>query len=129
MLQQNQKTFEQVRDHIRRALEVDNYNYFRFGQFSSISTLWDHILRTPEAMRTTYYQCENGHKDRIMYEKTCAYSIGVNTNRCTTMSQWIASQPDLSFDQTNLQRMLWNFVALSRVSIGPTIACTRVLGA
>jgi len=96
MLQQNQKTFEQVRDHIRRALEVDDYNYFRFGQFTSISTLWDHILRTPEAMRTTYYQCENGHKDHIMYEKTCAYSIGVNTNRCTTMSQWIASQPDLT---------------------------------
>ena len=50
MVQQNQKTFEQVQDHIRQALEVDDYNYFRFGQFTSISTLWDHILRTPEAM-------------------------------------------------------------------------------
>jgi hypothetical protein len=97
MVQQNQKTFEQLRDQIRQALEVDSYADFCFGHFTAlIITLWDHILRTPEAVQIIYYQCENGHKDRIHYYKTCVYSIGVNPNGYTTMSEWIVSQPDLT---------------------------------
>jgi hypothetical protein len=61
-LLQNETTFEQVRDHIREALQADNYNCFRVGQFTSLLTLWDHILRTPQAVQMTSQQCENGHK-------------------------------------------------------------------
>ena len=96
MLLQNQKTFEQVRDHIRTALELENSNYFRFGHFTSLLTLWDHILRTPQTVRRTYRQCENGHKRQIQNTDSAAYSIGVNPNRHRTMSQCIMSQPELS---------------------------------
>jgi len=56
------KTFEQVRDDIRVAFEADDYNSFHVGQFSSLLTLWEHILRTPQAVQMAYQQCENGHK-------------------------------------------------------------------
>jgi hypothetical protein len=44
MVQQGRRSFEQVRDHIRRSLELENSDYFRFGRFTCLMTLWDHIL-------------------------------------------------------------------------------------
>jgi len=96
LLQQNQKTFEQVRDHIRRALEVDNPNYFRFGGFTSLLVLWDHILRTPQTVEITYTQCENRHRIHTHDGHSGAYSIGTNPNRFTTMSQCFMGEPELA---------------------------------
>jgi len=75
MLLHNQKTFEQIQDHIRRALELEDYNYFCFGSFTSLLTLWDHILRTPQTVHRTYCQCENGHKHQIQ-NTSAAYTPG-----------------------------------------------------
>jgi len=96
LLSQKQKTFEQVRDHIREALELEDYNYFCFGHFTALLTLWDHILRTPHTVHKTYHQCENRHKHHVQNLHSGAYSIGVNPNRHRTISQCIMSQPELS---------------------------------
>ena len=96
MVQQGQRSFEQVRDHIRRSLEIEEPDYFRFGGFTCLMTLWDHILRTPQIVRKTYYQCENEHRDRVRCEYSAACGIGVNPNHCISLSQWMFPQPELS---------------------------------
>ena len=96
MVQQGQRSFEQVRDHIRRSLQSEEPNYFRFGGFTSLMTLWDHILRVPHVVRKTYYQCENEHRDRVRCEYSAACGIGVNPNHCMSLSQWMFPQPELS---------------------------------
>jgi hypothetical protein len=98
MVQQGQRSFEQVRDHIRWSLELENSNYFRFGRFTCLMTLWDHILtrRVPHVVRKTYYQCENGHRNRVHYKYSGACGIGVNPNRYMSLSQWMSPQPESS---------------------------------
>ena len=95
-IQRGQKTFEQVRDHIRRALELEDYNNFRFGRYTSLITLWEHILQAPHAIRKSYYQCQNGHRDRVRYGNSGAYSVGVNLHGYTSLSQWMSPQPENS---------------------------------
>ena len=95
-IQQGQKTFEQVRDHIRRALELEDYNNFRFGRYTSLITLWEHILQAPHAIRKSYYQCQNGHRDHVQYGNSGAYSVGVNLHGYTSLSQWMSPQPENS---------------------------------
>ena len=95
-IQRGQKTFEQVRDHIRRALELEDYNNFRFGRYTSLITLWEHILQAPHAIRKSYYQCQNGHIDRVRYGNSGAYSVGVNLHGYTSLSQWMSPQPENS---------------------------------
>jgi len=96
MLLQNEKTFEQALDHIREALEVEDYIYFCFGCFTSLPTLWEHILKTPQAVRKTYQQCENGHRFCTHYFNTGIYSLGVNPNGFTALSQCFMREPELS---------------------------------
>ena len=74
-IQRGQKTFEQVRDHIRCALELEDYNNFHFGRYTSLITLWEHILQAPHAIRKSYYQCQNGHRDHVQYGNSGAYTL------------------------------------------------------
>jgi hypothetical protein len=96
MVQQGQRSFEQVRDHIRWLLELEEHDYFCFGSFTCLMTLWDHILRVPHVVQRTYYQCENEHRDRIRYEYSGACGIGVNPNHYMSLSQWMFPQPESS---------------------------------
>jgi hypothetical protein len=95
-LLQNEKSFDQVRDHIREALQAEDYNSFRVGRFANILTLWNHILNTPQAVQKVYQQCKNGHIRNKQFNNSGASSIGINPNGYTIMSQCFMPEPELS---------------------------------
>jgi hypothetical protein len=96
MVHQGQRSFEQVQDHIRQSLELEQHDYFCFSGFTCLMTLWDHILSVPHDVRMTYYQCENEHRDHVRYENSGACGIGANSNHYTSLSQWMFLQPESS---------------------------------
>jgi hypothetical protein len=83
------KTLESTRDDTRHYLHQLAPSHFRWGQFTSISTLAEYLLTMPTATMQNDYVCKNGHisETRRTNNTCCLLTIGSTASK--SVADWM----------------------------------------
>ena len=83
-------TLESARDTVRHMLHAHSPSHMRFGQYTSIDSLFSAMLVSRRSVSKSYYICANGHQQDAHDLYTLHQSIYVNEYKTT--SEWLSSQ-------------------------------------
>ena len=98
-------SLEVARDRLRHRLQNIRISDFRWGQFTSISSVLEVLLQTRNEVIKAKYTCPQGHIDNIRQPNSifsCLVSVGNNYPDLVTIEEWMTNMREVSHRRCRL---------------------------
>ena len=93
-------SFEAMRDNFRYFLQASNRQEFKFGQYISITTLFETLCEGSDNIQIVYRVCINQHS--FYMHNSSSVLISTGTNSFNSINQWISTYSEPTRQACNI---------------------------